>query len=61
VDYIAAGIWVAGIAVFLVLSGQLQQIGITLLQPLTDLAPKWGATLPTLLLTGLLASATRTR
>jgi hypothetical protein len=44
VDYGAAGIWLLGIAVF---------------QALTNLAPQWGATLPTLLLTGVLAIATR--
>jgi nucleobase:cation symporter-1, NCS1 family len=46
VDYLAAGIWLLGIAVF---------------QALSNLAPQWGATLPTLLLTGLLAIATRNR
>jgi hypothetical protein len=40
VDYLAAGIWLLGIAQF---------------QALTNLAPQWGATLPTLLLTGVLA------
>ncbi|RFO97522.1 allantoin permease [Rhodoferax lacus] len=44
VDYAAAGIWLLGIALF---------------QTLTHLAPQWGATLPTLLLTGALAIATR--
>ena len=44
VDYVAAGIWIAGIVVF---------------QVLTNLAPQWGATLPTLLLTGVLAIVTR--
>lgn len=44
VDYVAAGIWVAGIVVF---------------QLLANVAPQWGATLPTLLLTGVLAVATR--
>jgi nucleobase:cation symporter-1, NCS1 family len=46
VDYLAAGIWLLGIAVF---------------QVLTNLAPQWGATLPTLLLTGVLALATGRR
>ncbi len=45
VDYLAAGIWLLGIALF---------------QLLNNLAPQWGATLPTLLLTGVLALATRT-
>jgi hypothetical protein len=44
VDFVAAGIWIAGIVVF---------------QVLTNLAPQWGATLPTLLLTGVLAVVTR--
>jgi putative hydroxymethylpyrimidine transporter CytX len=44
VDYVAAGIWLLGIAVF---------------QGLTNFAPQWGATLPTLLLTGVLALASR--
>ena len=44
VDYLAAGIWLLGIALF---------------QVLTNLAPQWGATLPTLLLTGVLAFASR--
>jgi putative hydroxymethylpyrimidine transporter CytX len=44
VEYRAAGIWLLGIAVF---------------QALTQWAPEWGATLPTLLLTGALAIATR--
>jgi putative hydroxymethylpyrimidine transporter CytX len=44
VDCVAAGIWLLGIAVF---------------QGLTNFAPQWGATLPTLLLTGALAVATR--
>jgi putative hydroxymethylpyrimidine transporter CytX len=44
VDYTAAAIWIVGIAVF---------------QSLTNLAPQWGATLPTLALTGALAFATR--
>ena len=44
VDYAAAGVWLLGIALF---------------QALTNLAPQWGATLPTLLLTGALAIATR--
>jgi nucleobase:cation symporter-1, NCS1 family len=42
IDYVAAAIWLAGIAVF---------------QLLTQLAPQWGATLPTLLLTGVAARA----
>ncbi len=46
VDYLAAGIWLLGIALF---------------QALTNLAPQWGATLPTLLLTGVLAAASRRR
>jgi putative hydroxymethylpyrimidine transporter CytX len=46
VDYTAAAIWIVGIAAF---------------QALTNFAPQWGATLPTLLLTGVLAVATRTR
>ena len=46
VDTTAAAIWIAGIAVF---------------QALTNFAPQWGATLPTLLLTGVLAIATRKR
>ena len=46
VDYLAAGIWIVGIVVF---------------QALTNWAPQWGATLPTLLLTGVLAVATRKR
>jgi putative hydroxymethylpyrimidine transporter CytX len=46
VDYTAAAIWIVGIAVF---------------QALTNFAPQWGATLPTLLLTGVLAIATRKR
>ena len=46
VDPTAAAIWIAGIAVF---------------QALTNFAPQWGATLPTLLLTGVLAIATRKR
>jgi hypothetical protein len=45
VDYLAAGIWLLGIGMF---------------QALGNWAPQWGATLPTLLLTGLLAAATRT-
>ena len=44
VDYSAAAIWIAGIAVF---------------QVLNTWAPQWGATLPTLLLTGALAVSTR--
>ena len=44
VDILAAVIWLLGIAVF---------------QALTNWAPQWGATLPTLLLTGVLAIATR--
>jgi len=44
VDYAAAGIWIAGIAVF---------------QVLTNMAPQWGASLPTLLLTGLVAVVSR--
>lgn len=44
VDYAAAAIWLVGIAVF---------------QALTNWAPQWGATLPTLLLTGVLAVASR--
>jgi NCS1 family nucleobase:cation symporter-1 len=44
VDYAAAGIWIAGIAVF---------------QVLTHMAPQWGASLPTLLLTGVAAFASR--
>ena len=44
VDYTAAAIWITGIAVF---------------QALTNWAPQWGATLPTLLLTGVVAFATR--
>ena len=46
VDYVAAGIWLLGIALF---------------QTLANLAPQWGATLPTLLLTGVLAVASRRR
>jgi putative hydroxymethylpyrimidine transporter CytX len=46
VDYTAAAIWIVGIAVF---------------QGLTNYAPQFGATLPTLLLTGVLAIATRKR
>jgi hypothetical protein len=46
VDYTAAAIWIVGIAVF---------------QGLTNYAPQLGATLPTLLLTGVLAIATRKR
>jgi len=46
VDYLAAVIWIVGIGVF---------------QALTNWAPQWGATLPTLLLTGVLAIATRRR
>ena len=46
VDYLAAGIWIVGIVVF---------------QALTNWAPQWGATLPTLLLTGVLAVVTRKR
>jgi hypothetical protein len=46
VDYMAAAIWIAGIGVF---------------QALTNWAPQWGATLPTLLFTGVLAVATRKR
>jgi len=46
VDYLAAVIWIVGIGVF---------------QALTNWAPQWGATLPTLLLTGVLAIATRKR
>ena len=46
VDYGAAAIWLAGIALF---------------QYLAQLAPQWGASLPTLLFTGLLAVATRKR
>ena len=46
VDYVAAVIWIVGIGVF---------------QALTNWAPQWGATLPTLLLTGVLAVATRKR
>lgn len=59
VDHMAAGIWLLGFALFTILSGQLQQVGITLFQPLTNLAPQWGATLPTLLLTGVAAMLTR--
>jgi len=44
VDLPAAGIWIVGIGVF---------------QALTQWAPQWGATLPTLLLTGIVAFATR--
>lgn len=44
VDYWSAGIWLLGIAVF---------------QSLTVFAPEWGATLPTLLLTGVLALVSR--
>ena len=44
VDYTAAAIWITGIAVF---------------QALTNWVPQWGATLPTLLLTGVVAFATR--
>jgi hypothetical protein len=44
VDYLAAAIWLLGIAVF---------------QALTNWAPQWGATLPTLLLTGMLAVVSR--
>jgi putative hydroxymethylpyrimidine transporter CytX len=44
VDYVAAGVWLLGIALF---------------QALTNWAPQWGATLPTLLVTGALACATR--
>ena len=44
VDYLAAAIWLLGIAVF---------------QALTNWAPQWGATLPTLLLTGVLAVVSR--
>lgn len=46
VDYTAAAIWILGIAVF---------------QTLTNFAPQFGSTLPTLLLTGVLAIATRKR
>ncbi len=46
VDYLAAAIWLLGIALF---------------QALTHWAPQWGATLPTLLFTGVLAVATRKR
>ena len=46
VDYVAAVIWIVGIGVF---------------QALTNWAPQWGATLPTLVLTGVLAIATRKR
>jgi purine-cytosine permease-like protein len=46
VDYVAAVIWIVGIAVF---------------QALTNWAPQWGATVPTLLFTGVLALATRKR
>ena len=46
VDYGAAAIWLAGIALFHYLVQQ---------------APQWGASLPTLLFTGLLAVATRKR
>ena len=42
VDILAAAIWLIGIALF---------------QALTNLAPQWGATLPTLLLTGVAAFA----
>jgi purine-cytosine permease-like protein len=44
VNNLAAGIWIVGIALF---------------QALTTWAPQWGATLPTLALTGVLAFATR--
>lgn len=44
VDGMAAGLWLLGIALF---------------QGLTQWAPQWGATLPTLLLTGVLAYASR--
>jgi putative hydroxymethylpyrimidine transporter CytX len=44
VDYVAAAIWIVGIGVF---------------QALSNWAPQWGATLPTLLFTGVLALATR--
>jgi hypothetical protein len=43
---VAAVIWIAGIGVF---------------QALTNWTPQWGATLPTLLFTGVLAVATRKR
>ena len=46
VDYGAAAIWLAGIALF---------------QYLAQQVPQWGASLPTLLFTGLLAVATRKR
>lgn len=46
VDYVAAAIWLLGIAMF---------------QALTHWAPQWGATLPTLLFTGVLAIMTRRR
>jgi putative hydroxymethylpyrimidine transporter CytX len=46
VDYLAAVIWIVGIAAF---------------QALTNWAPQWGATLPTLLITGVLAITTRKR
>ena len=46
VDYFAAVIWIVGIGVF---------------QALTNRAPQWGVTLPTLLFTGVLAVATRKR
>jgi len=36
-------------------------VGIGVFQALTNWAPQWGATLPTLLLTGVLAIATRKR
>jgi len=46
VDILAAAIWLIGIALF---------------QALTNLAPQWGATLPTLLLTGVAAFASRNK
>jgi putative hydroxymethylpyrimidine transporter CytX len=46
VDFSAAAIWIVGIGVF---------------QALTNWAPQWGATLPTLLFTGVLAVVTRKR
>ncbi len=46
VDYVAAVIWIVGIGVF---------------QALTNWAPQWGATLPTVVLPGVLAIATRKR
>lgn len=44
VDYVAAGIWILGIAIF---------------QSISKWAPQWGATLPTLLLTGVAALLSR--